>query len=198
MDATTGTGLPLADLGVELRIQPTGFISGPNLLAPQSTPQANNEAKYDGIKSLGKHTFRFGASYNRIQGGGFAKFFSIAPRMTVRLNDQFSVPDPANPGKFLQISAQQFANTNGPFPGGASNPLNYPVGDLIVGNGQGFSTEKAALGFPAGGLGPDNRIGIYVGDVWKLFPNMTVSLGLRYDLGAYVRGPDRPQGLRPA
>src|SRR3954447_10050227 len=75
VDATSGTGLPLANLGVEVRILPTGFISGPNLLAPQSTPQANNQAKYDGIKSFGKHTFRFGGNYNHIQGGGFASFF---------------------------------------------------------------------------------------------------------------------------
>ncbi len=46
---------------------------------------------------------------------------------------------------------------------------------------EGFSTLQPALGFPAGGLGPDNRIGLYVGDSWKVKPNLTVSLGLRYD-----------------
>jgi hypothetical protein len=162
VDATIGTGLPFADLGVEMRILPTGFISGPNLLAPQSTPQANHEAKYDGVKSYGKHTFRFGAAYNHIQGGGFAKFFSLAPRVTATDSD----------------AVEAFANQ---FPGGAANPLNFPVQTVTLGNGLGFSTEKAALGFPAGGLGPDNRIGLYVGDVWKLFPNLTVTAGLRYD-----------------
>ena len=38
-----------------------------------------------------------------------------------------------------------------------------------------------ALGFPAGGLGPDNRIGLYIGDTWKIKPNFTLSYGLRYD-----------------
>ena len=52
--------------------------------------------------------------------------------------------------------------------------------EAIVGNGQGYSTEKAALGFPAGGLGPDNRFGIYIGDSWKILPNLTISPGLRY------------------
>jgi Carboxypeptidase regulatory-like domain len=164
VDQTTGTGLPFADLGIEMRILPTGFISGPNLLAPQSTPQANHEAKYDGIKTFGKHTFRFGASYNHIQGGGFAKFFSIAPRVTSTASP--SVVDTA---------------ATGPFAGGAANPLNYPVQSVVLGNGQGFSTENPALGFPAGGLGPDNRIGVYIADVWKLFPNFTVNAGLRYD-----------------
>src|SRR4029077_7114782 len=69
----------------------------------------------------------------------------------------------------------------GPFEGGSANPLNYPVNRLRVGNGQGFNTELPALGFPAGGLGPDNRVGAYIGDVWKIKPNFTLSIGLRYD-----------------
>jgi len=59
--------------------------------------------------------------------------------------------------------------------------LNYPVNRIVVGNGQGFSTENPALGFPAGGLGPDNRIGLYLGDSWKVKPNLTLSVGVRYD-----------------
>jgi outer membrane receptor protein involved in Fe transport len=43
------------------------------------------------------------------------------------------------------------------------------------------SAPKPTLGFPAGGLGPDNRIGLYLGDSWKIKPNFTLSLGVRYD-----------------
>ncbi len=81
---------------------------------------------------------------------------------------------------FSGIDDTAFAAT-GPFPGGASNPLNYPVETVILGNGQGFSTTQPAFGFPAGGLGPDNRLGLYIADTWKMFPNFTVNLGLRYD-----------------
>jgi hypothetical protein len=65
-------------------------------------------------------------------------------------------------------------------PGGASSALNYPANLVILGNGQGFTTEKPAFGFPGGGLGPDNRISWYVGDSWKVKPNLTVTYGLRY------------------
>jgi hypothetical protein len=49
-----------------------------------------------------------------------------------------------------------------------------------LGNGQGFSSEKAAFGLPGGGLGPDNRISWYIGDSWKIRPTFTLTLGVRY------------------
>ena len=52
---------------------------------------------------------------------------------------------------------------------------------MTVGNGQGFSTTQPALGFPAGGLGPDNRVALYIGDSWKVRSNLTVALGLRWE-----------------
>src|SRR5262249_25653717 len=140
------------------------FFTGPNLLAPQSTPQSNREIKYDGSKILHSHTIRYGISFNHVQGGGFANFYGTAPRVSWSTN-----------------SATIASADVGPFPGGSANPLNYPVNRLRVSNGQGFATLNSALGFPAGGLGPDNRIGLYIGDSWKIKPNLTVSLGLRYD-----------------
>jgi hypothetical protein len=136
------------------------FCSGPNLLAPQKTLQQNTQAKYDGSKPLGSHILRYGFGFNHIQGGGFAKFFSLAPTVNADLTD--------------------FNAANAPFPGGAANPLNYPAQLVVMGNGQGFSSEKPAFGLPGGGLGPDNRIQWYVGDSWKVKPNLTVTYGLRY------------------
>jgi carboxypeptidase family protein len=165
VDATTGNqSLPLCCTGLDIEIKPT-FFTGPNHLAPQSTPQSNRQIKYDGSKSFGRHILRYGASYNRIQGGGFAKFDSLAPRL--RTNEGAA-----------EIA---FANTNPFGPGGASNPLNFPVERFTPGNGLGFSTELPALGFPAGGLGPDNRVGLYIGDSWKIRRNFTLNAGLRWD-----------------
>jgi Carboxypeptidase regulatory-like domain len=172
-DVTSGnSALPFSSTGLEIG-DTTASLFGPNLLAPQSTPQSNRQLKYDGSKVLHSHTIRYGVSYNRIQGGGFADFFGTAPRV------RFS-PTATNCGASGTESCSDFAAA-GPFPGGTANPLNYPVNRLTVGNGQGFNTLQPALGFPAGGLGPDNRIGLYVGDSWKIKPNFTLSIGVRYD-----------------
>ena len=172
-DVTSGnSALPFSSTGLEIG-DTTESLFGPNLLAPQSTPQQNNELKYDGSKVLHSHTIRYGVSFNHIQGGGFADFFGTAPRVTFDTTS-------SNCGPSGTESCLDFAAA-GPYPGGSANPLNYPVNRIVVGNGQGFSTENPALGFPAGGLGPDNRIGLYVGDSWKVKPNLTLSVGVRYD-----------------
>jgi len=163
-DDSVGSGLPFCCDGVEFNALGNGFYAGPNLLAPQSTPQSDHQIKYDGSKPFHNHIFRYGFAFNHIQGGGFANFFGLAPRIswnTTATNEAFAA--------------------SGPFPGGATNPLNWPAERVRYGDGLGFNTLEPALGFPAGGLGPDNRIGWYIGDAWKVKPNFTVSLGLRYD-----------------
>jgi Carboxypeptidase regulatory-like domain/TonB dependent receptor-like, beta-barrel len=161
-DAVLGSGLPLANLGINLSVN-NGPQTGPNLLAPQATLQLNRQIKYDGGRPIGKHFLRYGVNYNYIEVGGFASFFKLAPEVETNLA----------PGD-AQIAA------NGPFAGGASNPLNYPVEIVIMGNGQGYSSEKPALGYPAGRLGPDNRFAFYVGDTWKILKNLTLNYGVRY------------------
>jgi len=126
-------------------------ISGPNLLAPQGTLQTNKQFKYDGSKVWRSHIFRFGAGVNRIEGGGFASFFGLAPLDYTLSNSTPGVPL-------------------------TSNPLFFAV----LGNGQGFFTEKPAFGYPGGGQS-DTRFSWYVGDSWKIKPNLTLSYGLRYN-----------------
>ncbi len=164
VDATTGsTTLPFANIHAELFMGATGLVAGPNLLSPQSTPQSNHQIKYDGSKIIGAHVIRYGISYNHIQGGGFASFFRNGPQVASNVD-----------------TGEIAAAATGPFPGGAGNPFNYPDDFVLLSNGLGYSTTKAALGFPAGGLGPDNRISFYGGDSWKIKPNFTLTYGLRY------------------
>jgi hypothetical protein len=159
-DATGSGGVPVLFPGAQVRV--STFRSGPNPLAPQATFQSNNQIKYDGSKVWGRHVFRYGIGFNHILGGGFADFFGLAPSI-----------------RSTTSAARQAIAATGPFPGGASNPLNYPVTTIAIGNGQGFFTENSQFGFPAGGQF-DNRLQWYLGDSWKLRPNLTFSAGLRY------------------
>lgn len=163
-DNTLGGSLPFCCTGVTINASGNGLYGGPNPNAPQSTPQQNTQVKYDGSKAVRSHILRYGIAYNHIQGGGFASFFGFAPRV-----------------RWTQGAAEEAFAATGPFPGGDTNPLNYPVEQVRYGNGLGFATLQPALGFPAGGLGPDNRLGLYFGDSWKIKPNFTLSLGLRYN-----------------
>jgi hypothetical protein len=129
-------------------------LSGPNLLAPQQTFQSDKQIKYDGSKVYKSHIFRFGAGFNDINGGGFASFFGNAPLLEV---------------------ATFFPGT-----GPTSDPTTYPLLGAILGNGQGFFTEKPNFGFPAGGQ-LDHRFQAYGGDSWKIRPNFTFTYGLRYN-----------------
>src|SRR5579864_744608 len=113
-DAVTGSSIFDPAPGIELAIgaDPNcltagldSFCSGPNFLAPQATFQSNHQIKYDGSVLWKNHIFRYGFGYNRLRGGGFAEFLGLAP----------AVASPASATPFNV------------FPGGAANPLNYPV-----------------------------------------------------------------------
>jgi Carboxypeptidase regulatory-like domain len=172
-DAVSGTGIYNPTPGAELHI--SGFRSGPNLLAPQETLQYNRQIKYDGSYIAGKHILSYGIGWNHILGGGFAKFFGIAPELI----------------SSTSASVRAVANT-GPFPGGDTNPLNYPVLLVESGNGQGYFTNLPQLGLPAGGQF-DNRIQWYVADTWKVRRNFTWTMALRY-----VRDTGRTDSQFPA
>ncbi len=95
VDGAIGSGLPLSDFpgdGQYLNINVVnGPSTGPNLLAPQSTPQSDKQIKYDGSKTVGKHILRYGVDFNHIQGGGFASFFKLAPQIVTGQNEFSSV-----------------------------------------------------------------------------------------------------------
>ncbi|HYL09945.1 MAG TPA: carboxypeptidase regulatory-like domain-containing protein [Candidatus Acidoferrales bacterium] len=164
-DATTSGVLNPAP-GISLMISPGGvgdltclaggeaFCSGTNILAPQATYQSNKQGKYDGSFAFKSHILRYGIGVNRILGGGFAKFFGIAPAVNATF-----------PGSAPAV--------------GASNPLNWPAENVLLGNGQGFFTEIPQFGLPAGGQF-DTRFTWYVGDSWRATHRFTVSYGVHY------------------
>ncbi len=140
--------------GIEFYYAAQGLYSGPNYLAPQQTYQSDKQFRYDGSWVKGAHNIRYGGGFNRILGGGFAGFFSLAPRISI------------NSGSL----------TAG---GDEHNPLDYAPYGVILGNGQGYFTELPGFGAPAGGQG-DWRTFAYVADSWKLRPDFTLNFGLRW------------------
>ena len=161
-DAVTGTSIFNPAPDVQLYFDGgAGFVSGPNFLAPQTTVQANKEIKYDGSKTWHSHIIRYGIGFNKIDVYANANFYGLAPQIA------------------LDTGPGRAAAAGGPFPGGDTNPLNYPVDGVLIGNGFGCFTEKSAFGFPCGGL-TDTRFQAYIGDNWKLRPNLTITAGLRY------------------
>jgi hypothetical protein len=171
VDANSAAGTPetLDPSGAPILVRITGGVQdiGPDLLAPQQTFQDNLQGKYDGSLTKGNHTFRFGFSYNHIAEAVFADFFGLAPR--IRGN----------------ISTAGFAATNG----GAGDPLNYRLNQIVLGNGLGAFSERPALGFKNGGT-TNHRIGIYFTDAWKLKSNFTLTLGVRYDYDSALADSD--------
>lgn len=164
-NSAAGTPLTLDPGGrpVLIRIASTVRDIGPDLLAPQNTFQDNKQSKYDGSYTFSKHSLRFGAEYNKIDEVVFANFFGLAPRLRT---NSFSAANRA------------FA-ASGPFPGGATNPLNYPVNQIVIGNDLGFFSERPALGFQHGGT-TVNRLGFYLQDSWRASPTLTLNAGVRY------------------
>ena len=162
-DAVQGSSLPFAFVPNEILLSGTGFESGPSFLAPQSTIQSDRQVKYDGSHVWGSHIIRWGVNYNRITGWTFSSFFGLAPQDV----SSFLFA----PGTLTCPSGQT----------GSACPLNYTADTVQLGNGEGAFTELKRFGKPAGGLGPDNRIGAYIGDSWKVKPNFTLSYGIRYE-----------------
>jgi len=144
---------PLCTLGLNL------ICLGPNYLVTQTTLQHNQEVRYDGsVPPHNRHTLRYGGEFVHVPEFTFVGFFQDGPMLNALSNST-----PANV-----------------FPGGASNPLNYPLSSVVFGNGLGYVSEKPALGFPHGGF-PGTRLGLYVADLWKARSNLTVTAALRYN-----------------
>ncbi|MEP6945939.1 MAG: TonB-dependent receptor [Acidobacteriota bacterium] len=135
--------------------------------------------------SAGNHSVRFGVEYNviralRLNDGG------ILPSYTLGTNTNTPT-----------IATAQFTNT-ALFPGGIgttargqANALYSLLGGIVTTEAQTFNVTSATSGFvPLSGFRQDyayENFGSYVADQWRIRPNFTVNLGLRYELWFPVR-----------
>jgi Carboxypeptidase regulatory-like domain len=162
VDATVGSGLPLANYPLNIAMGNTGLATGPNGIAPEAILQSDHQAKYDGSKTFGRHIIRYGFNFNRIAAAGFVPVGGLAPFLSTNVGS----------------SEVTFAQT-GPFPGGDTNPLNYPVEIVQVSNGLGYVTPIPGLGLPAGSFFY-HRLAAYLGASSKWKRNFTLTYGVRY------------------
>ncbi len=152
----TGSGVYVAQPGALIEYDSEGLYTGPNGLAPQSTYQSDKQIRYDGTWTKGKHQVNYGASLNDILQGGFASFNGLAPDISVTSASLIPGADPTN------LLASYTASHG-----------------VSIGNGLGYYTDLPTFGAPAGGS-QDYRVGVYVGDAWKVMPKLLVNYGVRY------------------
>ncbi len=161
-DGGNGSELLLSNYPINIQLGPPGLITGPTSNAPFVFGQSNHQGKYDGSKIAGRHIIRYGFGFNRIDAAAFVPFGSLAPSL-------FTATGPVE---------QAFAQS-GPFPGGKTNPLNYPVEFVLLSNGLGYTVPYSGLGLPAGNF-IYHRLAAYLGANSKWRRNLTVSYGVRY------------------
>ena len=174
-DVTRGSSLPLANYPLQIAMGNTGLVTGPSGSAHGAILQSNHQAKYDGSKTVGRHILRYGFDVNRIAAAAFLPLLSLAPYVSTNVGD----------------SEEAFAQS-GPFPGGDTNPLNYPVEYVSVSNGLGYFTPSPGLGLPAGSIFY-HRLAAYFGMNSKWMRNFTLTYGVRY-----AREPGRSDSQYPA
>ncbi|HWZ84031.1 MAG TPA: carboxypeptidase-like regulatory domain-containing protein [Terriglobales bacterium] len=150
--------------GVPFNLQLGSFAAGPSNLGPRQTIQRDIFGRYDGSTPFrDRHTFRFGGAIHHISQGDFFAPGTFGPSVTS--SNGIDVINAINGDPTLE--------------GGADNPLNYPVGTITIYNGLGNFSEHSAFNRATGGH-TDNRIELYFGDTFKVYPNLNIFVGVNY------------------
>ncbi len=169
-------------LYTENRIQPltTSFQivfpsinTGANFRADQGNIQHRDQIKDDLSLVSGRHTFKFGADYSHL-----------------------SLPEPTNFNLFgpglVFVTCGDFAAQCG-----VANDSQIPVAFSLI------NTQTLTQGFPGfgirGAIPPtaDDTVGLYVQDDWKVRPNLTFNLGLRWEYDNDFQGKHQVNQFSP-
>jgi hypothetical protein len=148
------------------------FDLGPSVLGPRQTIQRDLFGRYDGSTPFhDRHTFRFGGAIHYIAQGDFYAPGNFGPSVTS--SNSIDVINAVNSNPALPPLVP------GDPRGAADNPLNYPVGTITIYNGLGNFSEHSAFNRSTGGHF-DTRTELYAGDTFKLYPNLSITVGVNY------------------
>jgi hypothetical protein len=160
----SGFPFPKTPQGIPYLLEVGDLVVGPNTLAPQQTYQNNYQFKYDGSST--------------IFAKHILKYGADVNRIILGGFANFAGP--------LTVIGDFFTSTS-------SNPLDYQLLDATTGPNAGFFTPKPAHNLPFGGK-YNTRYSFYINDQWKVLPNLTLNLGLRYNYETnYFANPDSPR-----
>jgi hypothetical protein len=151
------------------------YALGPTVAGPRQTIQRDLFGRYDSstIYNAWKinHNIRFGGVVHRITQGDFYAPGNYGPSVTS--SNGLDVIDAINSNSSL------LPLYSGDPRGAADDPLNYPVGTFTISNGLGSFSENSAFNRSTGGHF-DTRLEGYLGDTFKVIPNLNVSIGVNY------------------
>ncbi len=133
---------------------------GPNFLTNQLEDQRTLQFKYDAAVIHNRHTFRFGTDFTKWLTLGDFPLLKNGP----------------------QLSTSSALSTS-------TDPTDYPLLNVLMGNAAGFLTEKPVLNLPHGGTF-QTRPAVYFNDTWQGPRHLTVNTGLRYFWMSDIVDPD--------
>ncbi|HEX6123989.1 MAG TPA: TonB-dependent receptor, partial [Pyrinomonadaceae bacterium] len=174
-----------------LIVPPTLITSPENTFTDQGRTVKTYNFQDNATYVTGNHSIRFGGQLqiNRIRpfdNFGASGAFVTVP--TYNLGTSTNTPS---------ISTAQFTNTT-LFPGGvptaqraAANQLLALLGGIVTSAGQAFNVTSQTSGFVPGARNEryylNEQYAAYVSDQWRITPELTLTLGLRYDYYTPVR-----------
>jgi hypothetical protein len=188
--------------------EPANFITPTLISNPETTfLDQGRFTKYYNIQDnadyiRGNHSIRFGGQLQTFDINSFVQFGTVP---TFALGTNINTP---------QITTAQFTNA-ALFPGGIStgqrgtaNALLALLGGIVSSAAVTFNVPDQTSGFV---LNTDERrkykyenLGLYVADQWRVRPNLTLNLGVRYELYTALREtqglfiePNIPDGADP-
>lgn len=174
--------------------QPTDFFyTTPLISRPESVFQAQGRDTFQGliqdnaVYSWGNHSLRFGGQFQPFVAEPFGPpAFAQSSIPTFNLGTGAATPS---------LIASQFPGGISAAQVGTANALLGLLGGFVTGGNQTFNATSTSSGFVQGALRKRTlefeNYGFYFSDAWRVSPQLTLNLGMRYELFTPIKEADR-------